>query len=173
MNTQNLNPLQRAAAAAWAELTTDEACQWYIDRAWNDTLTTAEAFRRACLATIALGQFCRCLVEDWLHQPVAMEAVVVASSPIAALPQIKLPPAPLPIAALPPAKTPPAAPASPIGETSGNDHAAPSHKSVAQLRELCTQQGIAWNRAGKGGRHLNRREMLQALSLSGLSVTAG
>lgn len=166
MNTQTLNPLQRAAVAAWAELSSPEACEWYFDRAWNDTLTTADAFHRACLATIALGQFCRCIIEDWLHQPTCMEAVVVAPAPVAALPQIKLPPTKTPIAALPPAKTP--EPISPIGDT----QSAP-HKSVAQLRELCTQQGITWNRAGKGGRHLKRREMLQALAGRGLSVTAG
>jgi hypothetical protein len=62
------NPLKRAATAAWGELSSSEACQWYGDRAWSDTLTTWAALSHLCQATIHLGMFCRVLVEDWLSQ---------------------------------------------------------------------------------------------------------
>jgi hypothetical protein len=80
-NKTAYNPLKRAAAAAWAELSTPEACQWYGDRAWSDTLTAWAALGNVCHATYNIGMFCRVLVEDWLshksseqQQPVALLA---------------------------------------------------------------------------------------------------
>jgi hypothetical protein len=67
-NKTAYNPLKRAAAAAWAELSTPEACQWYGDRAWTDTFTTWAALSHLCQATIHLGMFCRVIVEDWLSR---------------------------------------------------------------------------------------------------------
>lgn len=41
-----------------------------------------------------------------------------------------------------------------------------SEMTVKELRELCNERGIRWNRAGEGGkRHLRRDEMMAALGL--------
>jgi hypothetical protein len=68
-NKTAYNPLLRAASAAWAELSTPEACQWYSDRAWSDTLTTWAAIGNICQATFDFGIFCRGVVDGWLSQP--------------------------------------------------------------------------------------------------------
>jgi hypothetical protein len=148
MNTYN--PITRAAAAAWAELTTPEAVQWYSDRAWNDTLTTTAAFHRACVAAIHLGAFCRCLVEDWL----APAPVQVATAEYPAI-------NPAPCAGYLPAAADrtPAPHANPVP-------IAPLHTlSVPELRQICAQRGIAWNRANNG-KHLSKKQMVSLLSAS-------
>jgi hypothetical protein len=53
------HPLQNAARAAWAELTTDEALTWYQDRAWTDLLSTYAVARQLCLLMIQLGAIAR------------------------------------------------------------------------------------------------------------------
>jgi hypothetical protein len=68
-NKTAYNPLVRAASAAWAELSTPEACQWYSDRAWSDAMTTWAALGKCCQATYSLGMFCRVLVDGWLSHP--------------------------------------------------------------------------------------------------------
>jgi hypothetical protein len=67
MNTYN--PINRAISAAWSELSSSEAQQFYADRAWSDTLTTWAALSNLCQVAIQLGAFCRCVVEDWLQVP--------------------------------------------------------------------------------------------------------
>jgi hypothetical protein len=53
------HPLQNAARAAWAELTTDEALTWYQDKVWADLLSTYAVARQLCLLTIQLGAIAR------------------------------------------------------------------------------------------------------------------
>lgn len=140
------NPLKNAVAAAWTELTTPDAIQWYQDRAWSDTLTTAAAFNRACFATIQLGMFCRCLVEDWLN-PATSSATTE---------YLALNPAPcagyLPAAQEDAANSTPA----PLAVIDYGD------LTVLELREICTSRGLRWRKAHRG-RHLTKVQMLQLL----------
>jgi hypothetical protein len=36
--------------------------------------------------------------------------------------------------------------------------------TVNALRAQCKDQGVRWNRAGQGGKHLTKQEMIDALS---------
>jgi hypothetical protein len=89
-NKTTYNPLMRAASAAWAELSTPEACQWYSDRAWSDAMTTWAALGNICHATYSLGMFCRGLVDGWLSHPEPAEQ----QQPVALLSAIVIDPEP-------------------------------------------------------------------------------
>lgn len=85
------NPIAQAVSLAWAELSSDKACEWYFDHAWNDTLTTAEAFNQLCLSVVLLGRFCRCLVDDWISPPVELASEPPLLLPaLSSLPKYKL-----------------------------------------------------------------------------------
>jgi hypothetical protein len=63
------NPIKQAAAAAWAELSSKKATDWYTDRFWDDSFTTWVAMGNLFQAIIQLGIFCCALVEDWWPSP--------------------------------------------------------------------------------------------------------
>lgn len=130
------NPIKAAAVAAWSELSSPEAIQFYGDRAWSDTLTTYATVRSLCIMVIQMGQFCRSWCDDLVQASVQPQAALaLPESKFAGyLPEISSAPRKL----LPPAKSSPER-ITPIGVIIPPDF---NGLGIRELRRLCSERGI-------------------------------